>query len=227
MGRTMNKFSVLACAPAFLLLTDGQAQAQEISGSVTLVSDYIFRAVSQTSEDPAVQVDINAAWENGVYVGAWSSNIDFGPGDDTHLEVDLYAGWAGSAAGLDVDVLAAVYTYPGSDIPDQEYLELSAGAAKTINNITLDVRAYYAPEYYGDSGASYYVETGAAVALTDAIAVDVRAGHSTFDELDNADYSDFQAGISYAHGAFTVGLRHHWATENIDSASVVSVSRAF
>ena len=67
---------------AVLLLVSGAAAHAELSGTVGVVSDYDFRGASQTSKDPALQGSIDWASESGFYVGAWGSNIDYGPGVD-------------------------------------------------------------------------------------------------------------------------------------------------
>ena len=203
------------------------AHATEIGGSISLVSDYVFRGVSQTGEDPALQADLNASWSSGFYAGVWASNVDFGPGDDTDLEVDLYAGWAGQAGPVDLDIMAAAYTYPGADGADQEFVEITAGAAYAIDNVTVDVRAWVSPDYYGSSGVSTYVEAGLAYAVTDRVSLDVRGGHSSFEDLPDADYSDYSAGVSYSRDAFTVSARHHWGSDDLESKWVVGLSRTF
>src|SRR5262245_476819 len=94
----------LSTAVAGLLAVAGPAAAQEdpavaFSGSIAIASDYTFRGISQTLEDPAVQGGITGAG-GPVYFGLWGSNVDFGEtfaaGDDelagATAEVDLFAG---------------------------------------------------------------------------------------------------------------------------------------
>jgi hypothetical protein len=47
-----------------------------ISGNITLTSDYIWRGVSQTTGDPALQGGVAYSHENGFYAGVWGSNVD-------------------------------------------------------------------------------------------------------------------------------------------------------
>ncbi|MEN8675919.1 MAG: TorF family putative porin, partial [Alteriqipengyuania sp.] len=49
-----------------------EADAIEISGNVSLVSDYRFRGVSFSDEDIAIQGGIDLAHESGFYVGTWA-----------------------------------------------------------------------------------------------------------------------------------------------------------
>ena len=70
-----------------------------VTGGVTLITDYRFRGVTQTNEDPAIQGTINFNHESGFYAGVWASTIDGGLDGSTpaltgygDAEVDLYAG---------------------------------------------------------------------------------------------------------------------------------------
>jgi len=113
----MMKKTLIATA---MLAVTAAAQA-EISGNVTLASDYAFRGVSQTDNGMALQGGFDYAHESGIYVGTWASNVDstfFGGAQDPQIELDLYAGYSGELAngfGYDVGILR--YEYPGSKFP--------------------------------------------------------------------------------------------------------------
>src|SRR5688572_20874605 len=74
------------------------------SGSATLVSDYTFRGISQTLENPAIQAGITASGPAGLYLGTWGSSLNFGEAasaDRASAEVDVFGGLAQSLAGMD------------------------------------------------------------------------------------------------------------------------------
>ena len=79
-----------------LLAVAGSAYA-DFSVTPTLTSDYDFRGVTQTLEDPAIQLGLNYNHESGFYAGLWGSNVDFGPGKP-NIEIDAFAGFAGGDA---------------------------------------------------------------------------------------------------------------------------------
>lgn len=58
---------------------------------VTLVSEYAFRGISQSSESPAVQGSVSWAHDSGAYLGFWASSVDL---VDASTELDLYAGYS-------------------------------------------------------------------------------------------------------------------------------------
>ena len=63
---------------ALVLLASATAANAEVTGTLTAVSDYNWRGVTQTSMDPALQGSIDYAHDSGFYAGAWASNVDFG-----------------------------------------------------------------------------------------------------------------------------------------------------
>ncbi len=89
----MMKKTLIATA---MLATTATAQA-EISGNVSMASDYIFRGVSQTDNQMAVQGGFDYEHESGAYIGTWASNVDsnfFDNHTDPEIELDLYAGYS-------------------------------------------------------------------------------------------------------------------------------------
>ena len=75
---------------------------------------YVFRGFSQTLEEPTLQGGLD--WDSGVgvYVGMWGSNVNFGDGDNAHVEMDFYAGYAGEIDAFSYDVGFLYYLYPGA-----------------------------------------------------------------------------------------------------------------
>lgn len=72
------------CAVAALLSSGAQAapavSSWQSSGNLTLISDYLFRGISQTNEGMALQGSLMLAHSDGWYVSSWASNIRFGDG---------------------------------------------------------------------------------------------------------------------------------------------------
>jgi len=101
-------------------------QSAEFESNVALSSDYIWRGMTQTSEESAISGGFDITGENGVYFGTWASNVEFG--DDAALELDYYAGYANELEnGLSYDIGYLAFTYPGEESLDFEeiYLGLS------------------------------------------------------------------------------------------------------
>jgi uncharacterized protein (TIGR02001 family) len=116
--------AVVLCAA---LLAPFAASAQDeaespFSWNVTGVSDYVFRGVSQTDEDPTLQVGFTYTSPVGLYAGVWGSGVDFGDGGPD-AEVDYFIGYGVDITdSLNFDVMLNHYSYPGSS--DLAYTEL-------------------------------------------------------------------------------------------------------
>src|SRR5204862_3642097 len=90
---TALKLSLLAALGSLALAGAAQAQdAPEFKAAFNIGAntDYVFRGVSQTDEDPSIFGGVDLTIGSIGYAGVWASNVDFGNGTDA--EVDLYAG---------------------------------------------------------------------------------------------------------------------------------------
>lgn len=100
------------------------------------------------------------------YAGVWASTIDFGPSVAT-TEVDLYAGIKQSFNGVDFDLGAIYYIYPGASDQGAEldYVELKFGIATSIEKFGIGGTVFYSPEYTGAAGETITLEGKASYEL--------------------------------------------------------------
>ena len=114
-----------------LLLFSGSASAVEFEGSVGAVSNYVWRGITQTDSNPAVQGSIGLTTESGLYVNAWGSQVDYG--NDTTAEVDFTVGFSkaiNDTISLDVGYIKYSYLQDEVDFADdiaEVYGTLSIG----------------------------------------------------------------------------------------------------
>jgi len=108
-----------APAPAAPAAGDGPTApppAFTINGSVTLISDYRFRGISQTNLQPAIQGSLTVTHSSGFYASVWSSStsgyVTFsGTGSQ---EIDAIAGFKKTYSGVTFDAGVLYYIYPRS-----------------------------------------------------------------------------------------------------------------
>lgn len=191
----------------------GEAQAEEmskpkISFNAAIASDYAFRGVSQTFEDPAVQAGIDVT--HGIfYTGAWASNVDFGDGE-TDAEVDLYAGVRPRFAGLNWDLGVVGYLYTGQpDGADYNYAELKAAASRNVGPATLGAAVYYSPDFFGASeDEATYAEINASYPAHERVTVSGAVGHQWVSS--DLDYVTWNLGAAWqATDHLALDLRYH------------------
>jgi len=76
-----------------------------VDGYLGYSSDYIWRGVSQTSGNAAMQGELSVS-KGGLYGGVWASEVDFG--DEATYEMDLFLGYelmVSDKFSLDVGVI--------------------------------------------------------------------------------------------------------------------------
>lgn len=142
-----------------------------IAGTVALTSDYMFRGISQTDNNPAVQGSLEYSYDTGFYgitpyLGFWGSNVDFNDGDEATVEIDALFGLRGDLldTGVSWDVGGIYYAYPGAGRIDGEasnydYWEIPVKLTYSPIEDLLSVGAayYYSPDYFGGTGDANYI----------------------------------------------------------------------
>lgn len=84
----------------------------DVTMNAGLTTDYIFRGVSQTQGNGAIQGGLDIAHDSGLYVGTWASNVDFG--GKASVEFDYYLGFGGDITeDVSYDLGWIKYDYPG------------------------------------------------------------------------------------------------------------------
>ena len=199
----MLKKTQLSALVAAVVLTGATTASAEISGNVTITTDYLFRGISQTAEKGAIQGGFDYAAESGFYAGIWASNVEFGTESST--EMDYYFGYAGAMGDLGYDVSYIYFDYEGDEGFD--YQELALGFSYGDLSFGLN----YSDEYLGDGGPTfYYPYVGYSFALTEGLALDLHYGYSDTDEDgffgEDDSYSDYSATLGFSAGGVDFGL---------------------
>ncbi|WP_374530485.1 TorF family putative porin [Novosphingobium sp.] len=200
--------ALLALGAAFALPTaamakEGDASPVTVSFSLTGATDYVWRGVSQSNEDPAVFATAQVNY-GGFYAGAGTENVDFA---GVKQEYDLWGGYVFDLGGakLDLGVVRYGYVDAGANI---DTLEGKIGLSGTVGKLGLGATAYHTGNYFGTSEPATYVEANAAYPLTDKLSASGAFGHQQIDNL--PDYNTWNLGLSYEvlKGA-KVDVRYH------------------
>lgn len=217
--KRMIGLAVLAGA-ATVAATSTAAAEGTITANVALTSDYVFRGVSLSGNDPAIQggADYEADFW---YAGVWASSLSEG------MEIDLYAGVTPTTGPIEWDFGVIGYFYPGADDDDAEfdYAELKAALSfAATEQFSVGGALFYAPENYGDTGDATYFEVNAEYAMSEAISFNGAFGNQTIEDPDGPfglagedDYNTWNLGGTFATHGFEVDLRYH--DTDIDSGS--------
>lgn len=203
--------SVRILAATSLLCATAVSHA-EVTANFSLTSDYDFRGITQTNEEPAVQVGIDWAHESGWYVGTWASNVDFGTPDPNH-EIDLYTGYTGETeGGLGWDVGILYYLYPGDS--DGGFPELYSSLTYSWFTASVAYTNAYLGDYIDES--AWYIAGGVSIPLHE-LTLGLHAGYSDGEGIEQSfgdAYADYSVGLTYAASNFDVGIK--WVTTDAD-----------
>ena len=219
----MCKSKLTAAVLAVAFTATGQAADEgadsphAFSGNIGLFSQYVFRGLTQTDGNFAVQGGIDYSHAGGFYAGTWASNIswfsDLNPGNSVSLEWDGYTGFKKSwANALTTDIGYLRYEYPGS------YPALAPGILKPNTDefylglgwkwATLKY-SYAVSDLFGvpDSDGSSYLDLTVSIPLPQSFALALHAGQQKFAGSTNDDllgYEGYRATVSY-------GLSSGWS----------------
>jgi len=225
-------YKIIALSSALLVATLPNVQAAESSipveftGSVALTTDYVFRGISLSDEDLAIQGEFDATHASGAYIGTWASNVSNMP-DGGSLELDVYAGYAGEMNGFGYDVFATRFIYPGTgkgtttkDHQYNDYHEFSLALSYSLPIGTeFGVRYDYAPHWFGkDTGKAdnYLFTVGHELPM--GISFGASIGRQDFrEEIAGTDYSYFGANVAYSINDFTLAL--NFSNSNLKDAN--------
>ncbi|MDR6917226.1 uncharacterized protein (TIGR02001 family) [Pseudomonas sp. 3296] len=245
----MKVFTLLALGSLSLLPLSSQAIVLNDDFSVlvdlTLASDYRTRGISQTLNDPAVQAGVTLAHSTGLYMGAWSSNVDFGGGLKTRQEVDYYGGWLWEATeDVNLDIGYLKYTYP----KESQFNQSEVYGILSVYGVKLG--AYYSDDAPGiDSKQnSLYSYVGYETQLPYDTGLKLRYGNMDFKDPHlysssghaEDSYREWEVKLTHELAGVMLGLSYidtdlsksqctsNWGYDDLCSATVVaSVSKSF
>jgi uncharacterized protein (TIGR02001 family) len=165
--------------------------------NVGVTTDYRFRSIAQSSFKPAVQGGVDFSHKNGVYAGAWGSNVnwvkDFAGATEGSLELDLYGGYKGELMkGLGFDVGLIGYIYPSNNATTNAntteiyaaltYALVTAKYSRSLGNFVANA----------SSEGSQYLEVAATFDLGNGFSLTPHIGRQIIpNQTTSADYTDY------------------------------------
>lgn len=192
---------VLSAAVPFAAFA--QEEESPYSWEVTAVSDYVWRGVSQSDENPTGQAGFTYTSPVGLYAGVWASGVDFG-GGDPDFEVDGFIGYnVDFSDSVNFDIMLNRYTYP--DAGELNFNEL---ITTTTFADAYSLTVAYSDDFGGADTDAWYVAGGASFALPQDFSLDLSVGRSLFEEEYGEDYTDWSVGVSRSWGLFSAALAY-------------------
>lgn len=225
--------------------------ALDISGSVSVVTDYRLRGVSMSGEDPALQASLEVEHLSGFYAGTAFSTLETGEsfdrlvgtggGDFGTTQLDLYGGWNREiASGFDLDLGLTYRMFPDADDRfagrdfDSDFVEGRAALSYFIGPAQLRTGIAYAPDQAALAGDNVYLFGDAFIGVpTTPVTVVAHLGYTdgALAADGSGDTLDWQLGAEYVLGPLVFGLSYvdtdAPSTTRRDAALIGSVTLGF
>lgn len=199
-------------APSSTPATAEPTPEHSFTGKVALYSEYEYRGISQTSEKPALQLNLDYAHASGFYLGTFLTNIKWlkdtaevgGFSTKANLEWDIYGGYKWEFVKdwtLDVGVLR--YEYPSSKQfnPKPNTTEIYAGVTWGAFNAKY---SHSVDDTFGvpNSKNSYFLEGNIAypIEAVKGLTITGHLGHQEFKNNDSLSYTVWKVGAVYDFG---------------------------
>lgn len=221
-------------APTAFAQSAAPESPHSFTANVGVVSDYIFRGISQTAGKPALQGGVDYAHSSGLYVGVWGSTIKWVENFQDRsvpLEFDIYGGFKNTFGGGDwsYDIGYIAYNYPGSKTTKANFshnantqeLYAALGWKFLTVKYSYATSSHFIGWYGGVAGGntnkgtrgSDYLELNAAYDLGDGWGI---TGHVGVQKVKNykslgktdASYTDWKIGVTKDVGFGVVGLAY-------------------
>ncbi|MDF3033396.1 MAG: hypothetical protein K0R76_350 [Alphaproteobacteria bacterium] len=195
----------------------------DLSGDMTLITDYLFRGQTQTLGGPAAQGGFTVSQKNdqGLYGGAWGSNVsNTTASNGSGLELCIFAGYVYKRDNdLSLKLEIRNTSYPGAyaSLPTKDkfdYLEIIPGVTYKFFSLFLaysvtnrsGVNQNFAPTFAvpltpnGNSKGSWYTEASINLPISfidDQLQFQLLGGYSYTRNYTVLNYAVFGTGVNY------------------------------
>lgn len=227
----------MVSTPAAVMAEDSP---HSFSGNVSLTSDYLFRGISQTGGDAAIQGGFDYTHASGFYLGTWASNVgwieDYQGYDSGNIEIDLYGGYRGTVGPISYDLGIIGYFYPGdrpAGVPKADTTELYIGLGWEWFSVKYSYSISDETFGFANSDGSNYLDLSVSYPVGET-GLTLGAHWGTFNFKNNGaqDYDDWKISATYDMGKLSgtlsgVTLGVAYSDTNADRAPWTDTNNKF
>jgi uncharacterized protein (TIGR02001 family) len=219
MKKNSASFNMAAATAAVAAALATTAQAQQatppapehtFATKVSLYSEYEYRGISQTSEKPALQLNLDYSHSSGFYLGAFLTNIKWlkdgakagGFSTNANTELDLFGGYKFELMkDVTMDIGYLRYEYPSSKAfnpkpnTDEVYVGLASGPFSFKYS-------YSTSTLFGvaNSKGSTFTELNWAQEVAPKLTMNAQVARQSVKKNNNLSYTVYKIGATYDLG---------------------------
>lgn len=192
---------------------DNHPWLKNVSGTAALVTNYMFRGISQSRNLPAAQVGLTYTFPVNIYANVWASNASF-VGTPVSVEVDTVLGYRDTYGdNFAFDLNMARYNYPGArsqnynefnSVFNYYFLQLGYSYSANVYNL------HQAGRYY-NGGINYDIPSKYIFGVCDVNLLAL-VGHYALPYAAGSSYNDYNVMLTKAVGIYNVSLQ--WTSTN-------------
>lgn len=179
-----------------------------LTANVTLASQYRYRGLMQTNNQPAIQGGFDFTHASGLYLGNWNSSIswlnDSNSKVSAPVEMDFYGGYKGNLApDVPFDLGVLQYYYPGDypsgyTSPDTTELYAGLGYGPILFKYSIAMTNLFG---FADSKYSQYFDlSGNFDTGFWGLTVNAHVGRQTVRNVTDGAYTDWKLGLTKDFG---------------------------
>ena len=214
----MKYIKTLLAFAVFIASTFAATTQAEISANIGISNNYLWRGLTQTTDEPAISGGIDYTADSGFYAGTWVSNVQYASDDPFSYEHDIYFGFAGETGSVSYDLGYLYYNY--NDDAEFDFSEVYgsigiSGFSATLSllHLTEPDEENHVDEDGGEAnfgfGSAYYLSLDYGFDLDEDWSMALHIGYHdgdfveafNFDDGETYNYTDYS--VSFAKDAFT------------------------
>jgi uncharacterized protein (TIGR02001 family) len=178
-----------------------------LSGSASFTTNYEFRGVSNSSNDPAVQPEIDLGY-GMFWAYMWGSNTAFGD----NIEIDYGAGISPKWGDWTLTVGGLAYTFPGAD-PEIDYFELKTAVAWGHGPWAISLNNYWSPDNFQAGTQSDALEGDVGYTFSRKIWNFFTPSISGAIGAQMYEHENIIPSYLYWNAGLTLGFMDHWSVD--------------
>ncbi|MFZ9611304.1 MAG: TorF family putative porin [Methylococcales bacterium] len=207
---------------ALLVISSIGASYAQVTGNISVTSDYRFRGISQTANSQALQGGIDYVNKSGFYAGNWNSSVSSALYTDSiGMENDVYAGFKKEVVkGVTIDVGSYNYYYSRSG---NTFNSVSNTHEVYIGGATGPISVKYSQslgDYFAtaNSKGSKYYQADLNMPMDKKLTLNAHVGRTSVANHSASNYTDVKFGATYAVAGLDVGA-HYYTNRGLTAAA--------